>query len=175
MITIFMDLLKNKIAEQKKRLFINSKIEFYKSIFNDGFLELILMENFKFPELNTVISLLESVKIQQINYRLRPTLILDINNEYMINNVFKERLINFFDTDTVNILFSYIYDLEISGYISLTKNSFVENFHKLTSDYGFILSNDYSKFIYYNTSLNSKHLYIYEAIIEDKKFIKIIY
>lgn len=96
MITIFMDLLKNKIAEQKKRLFINSKNEFYKSIFNDGFLELILMENFKFPELNTVISLLESVKIQQINYRLKPTLILDVNNEYMINNVFKERLINFF-------------------------------------------------------------------------------
>ncbi len=168
--------LKEKINNIKRKTFIESKKEFYKAIFGGGFLDMVLMEDYINPEINTVISFIENPKISKKNYRVMPTMTISSKENVVVNRSIADFVNDFFENDVVSYLFSHIYntDHEISGYISLKKKSFVENFNKLLSTYGFITNEDNTKFIYYCASKSSEKIYFYKGLIKEDKFIKIL-
>lgn len=169
-----MEVLKNKIVELKKKQFISSKQEFFKSIFGDGFIDMILMKDFQQPDINTIISFLETTKKREINYRMLPTIVLEIEEEK--DDKINESIIAFFETESVYMLFSYVFESteEVSGYINVDKRSFAENLHKLSINYGFCLNANMDKFIYYSESKDTQRTYLYKGLIVDKKYIRIL-
>lgn len=170
-------MLKNKLLEFKKKSFMDSKREFYKSVFGDGFMDMTPITNFLYPEVNSIISFIETTKKRTIDYRAMPSVVIHSEDSNEKNNQkIKEIMTNFFDEIVINLLYSYIFNLEheITGYVSVEKNSFVENIHKLPINYGFMINNECTKFIYYCTSKDSERIYVYKGLIHDKKFIKIL-
>lgn len=164
-----------KFNELKKKQFLSSKEELYKTIFKNGYIGMELMENFRCPNFNTVISFLEKSNLDN-KYRIMPSLIIEDNNKSQLEKVFKNELLNFFGNNQVCLLFSYIYnfDFEISGYVTISNEVLSENLLKLNAYNGFIINNNCTDFFYFNYSSNSKFIYIYKGHILNEKFIKII-
>lgn len=170
-----MEKLKNKLIEIRREHFIESKKKYFKSIFGNGFIDMILMQNFQYPSINTIISFLESPKRRDINYRVLPS--MTISTENNINHRISDDIIDFFEGQIIHMLFSYIFESteEVSGYISVDKKLLAENFFKLSANSGFILEGNKERFIYFSESKDSKRIYIYKGLILEKKYIKILY
>lgn len=169
--------LKNKVNDIKRKIFINSKKQSFESIFGSGFLNMILMEDYSNPEVSTVISFIENTKMSKKEYRTMPSIMLNSeDNITEINASIKELIDDFFENNTINYLFSNIYntDHEISGYVVVEKKFFLDNFYKLPLNYGFVTNVDNTKFVYYCTSKCSKKIYVYKGLIKEEKFIKIL-
>lgn len=169
--------LNEKINNLKRKAFIDLKKEFFISIFGKGFIDIALMQEFSNSEINTVISFIENPKITKNNYRVLPSMI--INSERSVTEIDKNItsiIDDFFESRVVHYLFSSIYDsdYEISGYVIVEKESFIQNFNKLPITSGFIKNIDNTKFVYYCLSQSSEKIYIYKGLIKEEKFIKIV-
>jgi|GEM_PF-3765527 len=169
-----METLNKKLTEFKKKQYLESKKRFFKSVFGNGYIDMILMQDFQYPSINTIISFLESPKRRDINYRVLPS--LTVSTENTINHKISDVIIAFFEEQYVNMLFSYVFESteEVSGYIKVDKKLFAQNLYKLSISYCFILDDIAGKFLYFSESKDSKRIYIYKGLIIDNKYIKIL-
>lgn len=172
-----MDLLQQKLNDLKKNLFLESKVILFKSVFTDGYLGIELINEFKNPNLNLILSLLETNKID-VSYRIKPSAIYDLENtDLNIEAIIKVRLNSFFREPSLHLMFSYIYnyDFELNGYITVTKKSLCDNLWSFQKELGFIVNPDNDRFIYYKINKSDRYLYCYEGIVEEQRFIQIQY
>lgn len=169
--------MNQRLLDLKKRQFIENKVNLFQEIFGKGFIRLIPMDDFEYPNINSIISFIESKKIREIDYRLLPSHILKTVEGADINTLIKESINSHLHSGSIYIMYSYIFNFneEISGFASLEKEAFLSNFHKIAGNYGFVLSYDCSEFIYYSEDTEGDTVYIYKGLIVDKRYVKILY
>lgn len=94
-----------------------------------------------------------------------------------IEAIIKVRLNSFFREPSLHLMFSYIYnyELELEGYITVTKKSLCDNLWSFQKEFGFIVNPDNDRFIYYKINKSGRYLYCYEGIVEEQRFIQIQY
>lgn len=170
-----MSLLERKLNELKKVKAIKFKTDFFKTIFQNGFNRIIFLEELKDTNINEVISLIDNSRLD-FEYKIRPSLILNLDEEAQIETNLFEEISAFFTEENLLLLFNYIYnfDFEISGYASINREALANNVYKMGLENGFIINESNSQFLYYKSSLKGNKLYVYKGIIEDK-FVKIIW
>ncbi|MEP2991650.1 hypothetical protein [Ekhidna sp.] len=156
--------LKNKISTLKRSNFIKSKNDHYHSMLGDGLIKIIELEKYPITNVNRVISLLVSQKIDNDIFRIKPSLIINVKELLKNLDILKipisEHMSN---CKTVDKLFGHVFDFdqEYSGYLRMNANSFVENLDKFNLETAFVLNLEKNRFLYWRHSLNGKKIIVY--------------